>query len=154
MITTIKKEFHWEMGHRLPFHDGLCKNIHGHSYRAEIALTGPINENGMVIDFYVLSQLVKPIIEELDHSFMVDHQDTLLIDFLNEHSFKSTNVEFYSTAENIAGYLCDRVITTLESIQHTIDYIEVSIWETEKASATVRKIIPEEHRQYLLFDSK
>lgn len=154
MITTIKKEFHWEMGHRLPFHDGLCKNIHGHSYRAEIELTGPLNENGMVIDFYVLSLLVKPIIEELDHSFMVNDQDTLLTNFLEEHSFKATVVEFYSTAENIAGYLCDRIIKTLESIQHTIDLIAVTVWETEKASATVKKVIPEEHRQYLLFDSK
>jgi 6-pyruvoyltetrahydropterin/6-carboxytetrahydropterin synthase len=154
MITTIKKEFHWEMGHRLPFHEGLCKNIHGHSYRAEIELTGPLNENGMVIDFYVLSQLVKPVIEELDHSFMVNDQDTLLTNFLEEHSFKATVVEFYTTAENIAGYLCDRIIKTLESIQHTIDLIAVTVWETEKASATVKKVIPEEHRQYLLFDSK
>lgn len=154
MITTIKKEFHWEMGHRLPFHDGLCKNIHGHSYRAEIELTGPLNENGMVIDFYMLSQLVKPVIEELDHSFMVNDQDTLLTNFLEEHSFKATVVEFYTTAENIAGYLCDKIIKTLESIQHTIDLIAVTVWETEKASATVKKVIPEEHRQYLLFDSK
>ena len=29
MRTTISKQFRWEMGHRLPFHEGLCKNIHG-----------------------------------------------------------------------------------------------------------------------------
>ena len=25
----IAKEFRWEIGHRLPEHFGLCKNIHG-----------------------------------------------------------------------------------------------------------------------------
>ena len=28
----IAKEFRWEMGHRLPEHFGLCKNIHGHCH--------------------------------------------------------------------------------------------------------------------------
>ncbi len=151
MITTIKKEFHWEMGHRLPFHKGLCRNIHGHSYRAEIELTGPTNDEGMVLDFYHLSIIVKPILEELDHSFMVDENDQVLIVFLDENEFKSKCVSFFTTAENIAGYLCDEIIVRLETIQHTIDSIAVTVWETEKASAKVSKIIPEEHRQYRLF---
>ena len=61
----ISKEFRWEMGHRLPFHDGLCRNIHGHSYYMVIEIEGELNENGMIIDFYDLGKAVKPIIDEL-----------------------------------------------------------------------------------------
>ena len=36
----IAKEFRWEMGHRLPEHFGLCKNIHGHSYKMVVEFEG------------------------------------------------------------------------------------------------------------------
>jgi len=48
----IAKEFRWEMGHRLPEHTGLCRNIHGHSYRMVVEITGDVLANGMIIDFY------------------------------------------------------------------------------------------------------
>ena len=50
----ISKEFRWEMGHRLQLHKGLCKNLHGHSYKMEVELTGDVLENGMVLDYYDL----------------------------------------------------------------------------------------------------
>ena len=38
----IAKEFRWEMGHRLPEHFGLCKNIHGHSYKMIVEFEGEL----------------------------------------------------------------------------------------------------------------
>ncbi|MGA1250362.1 MAG: 6-pyruvoyl trahydropterin synthase family protein, partial [Candidatus Kapaibacteriota bacterium] len=53
MISRIAKEFHWEMGHRLPFHDGGCQNIHGHSYTMRVEVIGEIDPaTGMVIDYF------------------------------------------------------------------------------------------------------
>jgi len=54
----IAKEFVWEMSHRLPYHEGNCKNIHGHSYKMELSLEGEPNENGMLIDFYHIERIV------------------------------------------------------------------------------------------------
>ena len=60
----ITKRFHFEMAHTLFEYDGLCRNIHGHSYYLEVTVTGePRNEpghpkDGMVIDFGELKNLV------------------------------------------------------------------------------------------------
>ncbi len=51
MESRIAKEFHWEMGHRLPFHQGGCQNIHGHSYTMRVEIIGTIDPaTGMVIE--------------------------------------------------------------------------------------------------------
>ena len=80
----IAKEFSWEMGHRLPFHNGKCKNLHGHSYQCMIELTGDVDKNGIVLDYYDLKKAVEPVFEELDHAFMVWEGDKELIDALNK----------------------------------------------------------------------
>jgi len=40
------------MAHRLPFHDGGCRNVHGHSYSMTIELVGEPDRNGMVLDYF------------------------------------------------------------------------------------------------------
>ena len=53
----ISKEFKFETGHALFGYDGLCKNVHGHSYKLTVSLIGtPISDPhnvqfGMVMDF-------------------------------------------------------------------------------------------------------
>lgn len=75
----ITKQFKMEMAHALYGYDGLCKNIHGHSYRLWVTLRGPVLEkhghekDGMVLDFGLLKRLVKPhIIDKYDHSFVLN----------------------------------------------------------------------------------
>ena len=71
----ISKEFRWEMGHRLPLHDGLCKNVHGHSYKLLIEISGEVNKNGMIIDFFDLSNIIQPLLDKFDHAFMCSEDD-------------------------------------------------------------------------------
>jgi len=78
-MIRITKEFKFEMAHALHGYDGLCKNIHGHSYRLWVTVKGEVrNENGhvkdgMVIDFAELKEIVKPeIIDKYDHSLVLN----------------------------------------------------------------------------------
>ena len=105
----IAKEFRWEMGHRLPDHFGQCKNIHGHSYKMMVELAGEIDSNGMIIDYYILKEIIKPIVEKLDHSFMVNKNDGVVLDFLEKLNSKKVIVDFDSTVENITRYLIDEI---------------------------------------------
>jgi len=63
----ISKEFKFETGHALFGYDGLCKNVHGHSYKLTVTLMGtPISDSknvkfGMVMDFSDLKKDCKPI---------------------------------------------------------------------------------------------
>ena len=79
MMIRITKEFKFEMAHALHAYDGLCKNIHGHSYKLRVTVKGKVrNENGhvkdgMVIDFAELKEIVKPeIIDKYDHSLVLN----------------------------------------------------------------------------------
>ncbi len=56
----------------LPHHPGKCSRLHGHSYRLDVALDGPLQPDGpaagMVEDFEVVSRVVKAtVIAEVDH---------------------------------------------------------------------------------------
>ena len=124
----IAKEFHWEMGHRLPEHFGLCKNIHGHSYKMIVEFEGELDEQGMVIDFYDVEKIIAPIIDELDHAFMVKDDDVIALDFLEKLNSKKIVVSFESTVENICKYISDQIIKS--NLPKNIQYITVRVYET------------------------
>ncbi|MBM4171005.1 MAG: 6-carboxytetrahydropterin synthase [Ignavibacteria bacterium] len=129
----IAKEFTWEMGHRLPFHDGKCKNLHGHSYKCMIELTGDLDKNGMVLDYFEFKKIIEPIIEELDHSFMVCNEDKEMIEVLNKLSSRKVIVNFETTAENICIYLLEEIIKS--SLPSNITGIKVRVLETDNTYA-------------------
>jgi len=124
----IAKEFRWEMGHRLPEHFDKCKNIHGHSYKMIVELDGEVQENGMVMDYYDLKKIVKPIIENLDHAFMVYKDDKDVIDFLEKVKSKKVIVDFQSTVENICKYFL-REIRKM-NFPSNINQVKVRVYET------------------------
>jgi len=128
----IAKEFTWEMGHRLTFHKGKCKNLHGHSYKCVIEINGTPDSNGMVLDYYDLSKIVNPIIDELDHSIMVYNEDKDLISALEKLNSKKVVVNFETTAENICYFLIDKIKS---SLPENIISLKVRVLETENSYA-------------------
>lgn len=129
----IAKTFDWEMGHRLPFHKGKCKNLHGHSYKLRLEIEGEPDEQGMLIDFYDVKKIVNPIIENLDHAFMVYKEDKELIDALEKLNSKTVVVGFQSTAENICNYFIDEIKKV--PLPKNIKKITAWIYETEDSYA-------------------
>jgi len=124
----IAKEFRWEMGHRLPEHFGQCKNIHGHSYKMLVEFEGELDKNEMVIDYYDVEKIIIPIIEKLDHAFMVNKNDKIVIEFLDKMNSKKVIVDFQSTAENICLYLISEVKKV--SLPENVYSVKVRVYET------------------------
>lgn len=125
----IAKEFRWEMGHRLPEHFGLCKNIHGHSYKMIVEFEGELDKNQMVIDYYDVEKIINPVIEKLDHSFMVNAEDKIVLEFLEKMNSKKVIVDFNSTAENICSYLLSEIKKC--SLPSNISSVKVRVYETQ-----------------------
>jgi 6-pyruvoyltetrahydropterin/6-carboxytetrahydropterin synthase len=66
-------EFTFEAAHRLPNvpSDHKCSRLHGHSYRAQVFVTGPVDpQAGWVIDFGNIKDACKPVIAQLDHYYL------------------------------------------------------------------------------------
>lgn len=87
----IGKEFKFDAGHHLPNYQGKCNRPHGHTWKVTVTKRGTVEESsGMVMDFNDLNDLVKPIIEELDHAYL-------------------NAIVPNPTCENIASYIADRL---------------------------------------------
>ena len=115
----IRKSFTFEAAHVLPHHPGKCSRLHGHSYRLEVALEGPLQRDGaaagMIEDFDVVSSAVKAsVVNELDHRSLND---------LIENP----------TAEEIVLWIWQRLAPELPQLA------ELILWETRKACVVLKK---------------
>ncbi len=136
----IAKDFYWEMGHRLYKYKGLCKNLHGHSYKMRVELEGTLNEKQMLMDYFDLSVIVQKIIQPLNHAFLCEEDDEIVKEFLLKNNFKSVIVPFISTAENIASYLLNLLKEQLK-IYNNIEKITVRLYETDDVYAEVSCVL-------------
>ena len=121
----IRKSFTFEAAHVLPHHPGKCARLHGHSYRLDVALDGPLQATGpaagMVEDFEVVTRIVKAaVIDALDHRSLNELMDN-------------------PTAENIAVWIWGRRAGELSQLS------ELTLWETPKACVVMKKGDPPSH---------
>ena len=88
--ATICRSYTFEAAHFLPDLPPMhkCRRMHGHSYKVEVRVSGPVDEAGLVrgIEFGQLDVLMEPIVTSVDHHCWNDKLET-------------------PTVENIAGYL-------------------------------------------------
>jgi 6-pyruvoyltetrahydropterin/6-carboxytetrahydropterin synthase len=101
-----------------------------------IEITGEPDENGMVLDYFVLKQLIDPMIAEVDHAFLCDRSDKLICEFLESSGLKAAYVDFPSTAENIAKWFYERLSDVFAPMKHLRE-LRVRLQETERTFAEV-----------------
>jgi len=105
----LTKEFRFEMAHALWNYDGLCRNIHGHSYILAVTVIGApeMDANnpkyGMVMDFGVLKAIVKEeVVDRLDHAIVVSmNAPTEQLLSLPQMSERHEVVDYQPTCENM-----------------------------------------------------
>ncbi len=119
--VRLTKEFRFEMAHALWNYDGLCRNIHGHSYILQVTIIGePVSDMdnpklGMVMDFGVLKDLVrKEIVKPLDHAIVVYNKiPQSHIESLGQMSNKVVPVNYQPTCENLLIDFAERLMNKL-----------------------------------------
>lgn len=112
----VSKEFTFDAAHFLTKYHGKCENLHGHTYRLRVTVEGPVQEDGMVVDFKALKTLVKEKVID-----RYDHQN--LNDFFENPS-----------AELIASKIWDDLVGELPGVK----LYEVVLWETADSFVTHR----------------
>lgn len=136
-VPTIRitKEFTFEAAHFLPGYDGLCANIHGHSYRLFVTVKGrPAQELrdpklGMVMDFGLLKQVVEEqIVSRLDHSLMVRSDQAEVVAALGGR-FKVEAFDFQPTCENMLVWMASRLTGALPS---SVELVCLRLYETQR----------------------
>jgi 6-pyruvoyltetrahydropterin/6-carboxytetrahydropterin synthase len=108
----ITKEFSFDSAHKLDWHSGKCKNLHGHTYKLMVTVEGELNDNGIVVDFDDIKKAVKSeVLGKLDHAFLND-------------------IISNPTVENIVIWIWDKLKPRLPSL------LELKLHETPTSSAT------------------
>jgi 6-pyruvoyltetrahydropterin/6-carboxytetrahydropterin synthase len=116
-IIRITKEFKFESAHALKDYDGLCRNIHGHSYELKITVSGtPITDEtspklGMVMDFGDLKKIVREeIVEKFDHSVVLYNKMPASLIKELKHQFERIIVTDYNpTSEKMLIDFAQRI---------------------------------------------
>ena len=138
MKVRITKEFNFEMAHLLDNYDGLCRNIHGHSYRLFVTIIGqpePSVESpkyGMVMDFSVLKGIVRrEIVDKLDHALLV-RRGTMQAQCLAGLSERIIEVDYQPTCENMVGHFAESIKPYLPS---NVELFSIKLYETATSFA-------------------
>lgn len=140
-IIRLTKEFTFEAAHMLEGYDGLCREIHGHSYRLFVTVKGePESDSsspklGMVMDFGDLKRIVnEQIVGRLDHSFMM--RNTLAAeDILNQLSYRFAKIvltDYQPTCENMLSDFAERL---LGALPENIELCSLRLHETASSYA-------------------
>lgn len=109
----VTKRFRFDSAHHLPGYPGKCARPHGHGYLLEVTVEGPVQPDGLVMDFYELKRVVEE--EVVDR---LDHRD--LNELLENPS-----------AENVALWIWERL--------EGLPLAEIRLYETPDAWVTLRK---------------
>ena len=136
----VTKEFSFEMAHALWNYDGPCRNVHGHSYKLYVTLSGsPLNDlqnpkNGMVIDFADIGNIVKKnILNLFDHAVAVSgNYDNGKLNELKALLGNVIVVDYQPTCENLVADIASRIR------QHLPDKVKlhsIKLYETATSFA-------------------
>jgi 6-pyruvoyltetrahydropterin/6-carboxytetrahydropterin synthase len=122
-MYEVTVEAHFSSGHFLREYYGKCENPHGHNYRVLVTLAGAeLEKNGLLLDFKILKDILKPVVNYLDHHMI---NDLPPFDVVNP------------SAENLAKYFFDETNVRLKEI--TAGRVKVkssTIFETDTSQAT------------------
>lgn len=113
----ITKIFRFEMAHALVGYDGLCRNIHGHSYELRVTVLGEPEEDaaspkcGMLMDFSDLKKIVSEhIVDRFDHSLVLNAcADRALVEQLQKHYQKVELMPYQPTSERMLLHFAELI---------------------------------------------
>ena len=141
--ALVTSEFTFEASHHLPNHRGKCRRPHGHSYRLQITLRGPIieapgqSDDGMVMDFDDLKQIVNmTIIEALSDAVPRGKNAQPIEKGGMDHNDLNALTGIRTTAENLVHWIWDALV--MGGLSENLLY-RVRLWETEKGFAEITR---------------
>jgi 6-pyruvoyltetrahydropterin/6-carboxytetrahydropterin synthase len=108
--TSVTRTFRFEAAHQLPWHEGKCRDLHGHSYRLDVTVAGPVGPQGIVLDFADLRAAVaREVIERYDHRYLNDLMDNPTAELIAHEIWKTleaaglavTRIRLWETADSM-----------------------------------------------------
>ena len=137
-MLTVTKSVKFDAAHVLTNHQGLCKNLHGHTYRVEVSVTQPPEStDDMVIDFKDLKHVCEDVIlSRFDHAFIFDSSsagESEIAAVVQKNGMRTVAIPFRSTAENLSRSFFEQLEPHVRGLS------AVRVYETPDSCAEYRK---------------
>lgn len=134
----IARSYEISAGHHLPLHEGKCREPHGHNYIIEVAVQGPLQEEGsatgMVMDFADLDRVVKQYLNVIDHVDLNELEDR---QYLRYDGTTMNEWIMPPTAENICTWLFSSLLYNFPiysaSVEGKVQLNRVRVYETRNS---------------------
>ncbi len=122
-MYEVTVEAGFSSGHYLRNYQGKCENPHGHNYKVFVTLIGKeLDETGLLLDFKLLKNILKPTVDYLDHHMINDLEPFV--------------AELNPSAENLAKFFFDRTSTQLaEMTAGRVRVKDCTVYETDTSFA-------------------
>lgn len=122
-MYEVTVEAGFSSGHYLRNYRGKCENPHGHNYKVQVTLQGKeLDEAGLLLDFKLLKEIMRPVIDRIDHQMLNDLEPFTVIN---------------PSAENLARYFYDETQNQLrEMTKGRVTIKDCTIYETDTSIAT------------------
>lgn len=137
-MTTVTKTVRFDAAHILTNHTGLCKNLHGHTYRVDVSVSQRDGADGdMVIDFKDLKRIATEVVcERFDHAFIYNTEsagEREIAAVVEKNGMRTVPIPFRSTAENLAKMFFGEIKARIPGLS------AVKVWETADSCAEYRE---------------
>lgn len=156
-VEVSKDYLVFASAHFITFRGHQCESLHGHNYRVGIAVEGAVDSECLfVLDFSVLKQIVRSLVDEIDHKVLLPTENQKLafrengarieVDYFGEpkYVFPKSDCALLpianTTAEMLAQYLGRSVRQQLDKggYRH-LTLLELEVEENYGQSATYRE---------------
>ena len=133
-MITVTKTVKFDAAHVLTNHQGLCKNLHGHTYRVDVSVSqAEDDDRDMVIDFKDLKGIANEVIcDRFDHAFIYNTEsagEKEIAAVVEKNGMRTVAIPFRSTAENLAKMFYDELKSRVPGLS------AVKVWETADSCA-------------------
>jgi 6-pyruvoyltetrahydropterin/6-carboxytetrahydropterin synthase len=158
-VQVSKDYLVFASAHFITFRGHQCESLHGHNYRVGVAVEGTVDSECLfVLDFSVLKQITRRLVDEIDHKVILptlnpklafrEDGDRIAVDYFGRptYVFPRTDCALLaiqnSTAEMLAQYLGTRVRDELQRSGYThLTLLELEVEENYGQSATFRQAL-------------
>ncbi|MDH7507485.1 MAG: 6-pyruvoyl tetrahydropterin synthase family protein [Candidatus Thermoplasmatota archaeon] len=147
-----KSNIRFSSAHIIPEYE-KCGRLHGHTYAVHAKINGDPDKNGIIMDFSLLKNSLKQIVDELDHKILIpkksinvkiekDKKNVKISFFEKNYVFPLSDCVFLpitsTSAENLGLYILKKVLDKIVFMKN-IKSIEIGVDEGYGQGARILK---------------
>lgn len=127
--ATVSKEYIFDAAHYILGHS-KCGELHGHTWTMNVSVEGPLDmKTGMVLDFHIMNDIIRPIVKQLDHSTLNSNPLLITLPIITAETLAMFLVEMF--AKKFEPHFPGMPYTVEVAVQEGLGGVATAAWSCE-----------------------